>query len=157
MSLEPSERGQSKKNSKDREHREQGGTSRTFKGVPVEGIRLGKGIRQRAELALIPDSEKWFRNFARGGPLKPVLFSLPQEATSTISPRPCTKPWQTCCKLRNPDPVARLRHRHTFLALQPLSTNHIYFSEKTCSPEPHCKAWSLASQGTGERGWGLGT
>lgn len=51
---------------------------------------LGKELEEGVELALIWDSEKWSPNFARGVPLNPVLFSLPQEAMSTISPRPCT-------------------------------------------------------------------
>lgn len=53
------------------------------------GLRkeVGKGRGTSSDPRL---SEKWSPNFARGIPLNPVLSSPPQEATSTISPRPCT-------------------------------------------------------------------
>ena len=48
-----------------------------MKGVPMEGIQLREGIREKgAELVVIPDSvNKWPPNFTRGVPLKPLLFS----------------------------------------------------------------------------------
>lgn len=67
------------------------------------------------------------------------------------------EPWRTCWKLRNPDLAAWLRADIPPQPSKPPSRAIFISLNKRASLKPHCQVWGLDSQGTGERGWGLGT